>query len=149
MIAQISAGCTSFTAVLVAVRRCAEFGSESWNGPGTSTCDGACATTCTMLDAGRAFRSAGGPMTQCIYVTTHLSNIEDGSPEAVVPALAMSFVDWGFLSWAILGTLGTIVLMYAHYHKGMPLKPRALLYPIFGEKIMKNSVFGTIVDSFS
>src|SRR5699024_9380708 len=38
---------------------------------------------------------------------------------------------------------------YAHYHKGMPLKPRALLYPIFGEKIMKNSVFGTIVDSFS
>src|SRR5699024_12685201 len=59
------------------------------------------------------------------------------------------FVDWGFLSWAILGTLGTIVLMNAHYHKGMPLKPRALLYPIFGEKIMKNSVFGTIVDSFS
>src|SRR5699024_6308407 len=54
----------------------------------------------------------------------------------VVPALAMSFVDLGFLSWAILGTLGTIVLMYAHYHKGMPLKPRAFLYPIFGEKIM-------------
>src|SRR5699024_4895505 len=26
---------------------------------------------------------------------------------------------------------------------------RSFLYPIFGEKIMKNSIFGTIVDSFS
>src|SRR5699024_11938329 len=39
--------------------------------------------------------------------------------------------------------------MYAHYNKGMPLKPRSLLYPIFGEKIMKNSAFGTFVDVFS
>jgi glycine betaine transporter len=39
--------------------------------------------------------------------------------------------------------------MYAHYHKGMPLKPRTLLYPIFGEKIMKNSPLGTVVDAFS
>src|SRR5699024_1396443 len=28
-------------------------------------------------------------------------------------------------------------------------KPRALLYPIFGEKIMKKSVLGTVVDAFS
>src|SRR5699024_12443770 len=75
-------------------------------------------------------------------VPPHFSRIEAGSPEAAVPALAMSFVDWEFLSWAILGTLGTIVLMYAHYHKGMPLKPRAFLYPIFGEKIMKKSKIG-------
>src|SRR5699024_9153507 len=53
------------------------------------------------------------------------------------------------ISWTVLGTLGTIVLMYAHYNKGMPLKPRSLLYPIFGEKIMKNSAFGTFVDVFS
>src|SRR5699024_6902325 len=104
---------------------------------------------CTLLAAGGVFWAAAEPLCHFISVPPHFSNIEDGSPEAVVPALAMSFVDWGFLSWAILGTLGTIVLMYAHYHKGMPLKPRALLYPIFGEKIMKNSVFGTIVDSFS
>src|SRR5690625_5995861 len=39
--------------------------------------------------------------------------------------------------------------MYAHYNKGMPLKPRSLLYPIFGEKIMKNSAFGTFVVVFS
>src|SRR5699024_2528154 len=40
-------------------------------------------------------------------------------------------------------------IKYTNDHMSMPLKPRALLYPIFCEKIMKNSVFGTIVDSFS
>src|SRR5699024_5556267 len=44
---------------------------------------------------------------------------------------------------------GTIVLMYAHYHKGAPLKPRTLLYPIFGDKIIKNSPLGSFVDAFS
>src|SRR5699024_7197307 len=39
--------------------------------------------------------------------------------------------------------------MYGHYNKGMPLKKRAFLYAIFGEKIMKKSVLGTAVDSFS
>ncbi len=104
---------------------------------------------CTLLAGGGVFWAAAEPLSHFLTVPPHFSGIEDASPEAVVPALAMSFVDWGFLSWAILGTLGTIVLMYAHYHKGMPLKPRALLYPIFGEKIMKNNIFGTIVDSFS
>ncbi|MDY0410496.1 BCCT family transporter [Virgibacillus soli] len=104
---------------------------------------------CTLLAGGGVFWAAAEPLSHFLSVPPHFSGIEDGSPEAVVPALAMSFVDWGFLSWAILGTLGTIVLMYAHYHKGMPLKPRALLYPIFGERIMKKSIFGTIVDSFS
>src|SRR5690625_1408206 len=104
---------------------------------------------CTLLAGGGGFWAAAEPLSHFLAVPPHFTGIEGGTPEAVVPALAMSFVDWGFLSWAILGTLGTIVLMYAHYHKGMPLKPRALLYPIFGEKIMKNSVFRTIVDSFS
>ncbi len=104
---------------------------------------------CTLLAGGGVFWAAAEPLSHFLTVPPHFSGIEGGTPEAVVPALAMSFVDWGFLSWAILGTLGTIVLMYAHYHKGMPLKPRSLLYPIFGEKIMKNSILGTIVDSFS
>src|SRR5699024_1834015 len=77
---------------------------------------------------------------------SQFTDIADGSLEAIAPALALSFVDWGFLSWTVLGTLGTIVLMYAHYNKGMPLKPRSLLYPIFGEKIMKNNSFGRFFD---
>ncbi|MGM8366376.1 BCCT family transporter [Virgibacillus sp. W0181] len=104
---------------------------------------------CTLLAAGGVFWAAAEPLSHFLTVPPHFTGIEAGTPEAIAPALALSFIDWGFLSWAILGTLGTIVLMYAHYHKGMPLKPRSLLYPFFGEKIMKNSVFGTFVDTFS
>ncbi|WP_449355295.1 BCCT family transporter [Virgibacillus natechei] len=104
---------------------------------------------CTLLAAGGVFWAAAEPVSHFLTVPPHFSGIEAGSAEAVAPALATSFVDWGFLAWAILGTLGTFVLMYAHYHRGAPLKPRALLYPIFGDKIMKKSVLGTFVDVFS
>lgn len=104
---------------------------------------------CTLLAAGGVFWAAAEPLSHFLTVPPHFSGIEAGSPEAVSPALASSFVDWGFLAWAILGTLATIVLMYAHYHRGAPLKPRALLYPIFGDKIMHKSVLGTFVDTFS
>ncbi|WP_258871525.1 BCCT family transporter, partial [Halobacillus trueperi] len=47
-----------------------------------------------------------------------------------------------------LGTISAVVMMYGHYHKGMPMKPRTLLYPIFGEKL-RHSWIGTIIDAFS
>ncbi|CAM3862826.1 hypothetical protein ALCH109712_08675 [Alkalicoccus chagannorensis] len=58
------------------------------------------------------------------------SGTESRTVEAAAPALAQSFLHWGFLAWAILGTLSTMILMYAHYQKGMPWKPRSILYPI-------------------
>lgn len=64
-------------------------------------------------------------------------------------AFAQSFLHWGFTAWAILGTLSVIVMMYVHYNRGLPLKPRGLLYPIFGEKIYHKSVLGTSADIFS
>lgn len=104
---------------------------------------------CTLLAAGGVFWAAAEPLNHFLTVPPQFNNISPHTQEAVAPALATSFIDWGFLAWAILGTLGTFVLMYAHYHRGVPLKPRALLYPIFGDKIMKNSVLGTFVDVFS
>ncbi|MFD2629627.1 BCCT family transporter [Oceanobacillus kapialis] len=104
---------------------------------------------CTLLAAGGVFWAAAEPLSHFLTVPPHFSGVEPGTSEAVVPALATSFVDWGFVSWAILGTLGTIVLMYSHYHRNAPLKPRSLLYPIFGDKIMKKSALGTFVDAFS
>ncbi|WP_077595958.1 BCCT family transporter [Oceanobacillus kimchii] len=104
---------------------------------------------CTLLAAGGVFWAAAEPLSHFLTVPPHFSGIEAGTPEAIVPALATSFVDWGFVSWAILGTLGTIVLMYSHYHRNAPLKPRSLLYPIFGDKIMGKSALGTFVDAFS
>ncbi len=104
---------------------------------------------CTLLAGGGVFWAAAEPLYHFLSVPPHFDGISPGTSEAVTPALATSFVDWGFLAWAILGTLGTFVLMYAHYHRGAPLKPRTFLYPIFGDKIMEKSALGTFVDAFS
>ncbi|WP_241955958.1 BCCT family transporter, partial [Staphylococcus chromogenes] len=37
--------------------------------------------------------------------------------------------------------------MYAHYNKGMKLRPRTLLYPVFGDKIERNYT-GSVIDVF-
>ncbi|WP_184663078.1 BCCT family transporter [Texcoconibacillus texcoconensis] len=103
---------------------------------------------CTLLAGGGVFWAAAEPMNHFLTTPPMYDDVS-GTADAVIPALVQSFLDWGFLAWAILGTLSAIVLMYGHYNKGMPMKPRTLLYPIFGEKIMKNSVLGTLVDAFS
>ncbi len=103
----------------------------------------------TLLAGGGVFWAAAEPMYHFLSTPPNFAGpgVTSGTESAVVPAFAQSYLHWGFLAWSILGTLGTIVLMYAHYQKGMPLKPRTLLYPLLGEKIMKNSVLGTIIDA--
>ncbi|KGX87877.1 BCCT transporter [Pontibacillus halophilus JSM 076056 = DSM 19796] len=105
---------------------------------------------CTLLAAGGVFWAAGEPMYH--YLTTPPLLDEQGmsKADAVIPGLAQSFFHWGFTAWASLGTVATIVLMYAHYHKGYPLKPRTILYPMFGEKIFnRKSVIGSVADIVS
>lgn len=103
---------------------------------------------CTLLAGGGVFWSAAEPMYHFTSVPPLFSGIESGTKAAVGPALAQANLHWGFLAWAILGTLSAVVLMYAHYHRGVSLKPRAILYPLFGEKIM-NSWLGVFVDASS
>jgi len=103
----------------------------------------------TLLAGGGVFWAAAEPVYHFTSLPPLFKAAQSGTEQAVNPALAQSFMHWGFLAWAILGTLSVVVLMYGHYHKGMPLKPRTLLYPIFGEKIMSKSFLGTAVDSFS
>ncbi|MFQ3544017.1 BCCT family transporter [Halobacillus rhizosphaerae] len=102
----------------------------------------------TLLAGGGVFWAAAEPMYHFLSVPPHQSGIKGGTTAAVDPALAQSFMHWGFLAWAILGTISAVVMMYGHYHKGMPMKPRTLLYPIFGERL-RNSWFGTVIDAFS
>ena len=64
----------------------------------------------------------------------------------MAPALAQSFMHWGFLAWAMLGSLTGIIFMYLHYEKGLPLKPRTLLYPLFGDRVMRGPI-GALVDA--
>lgn len=104
---------------------------------------------CTLLAGGGVFWAAAEPMYHYMSVPPIFENMAAGGDKSVKVALAQSYLHWGFLAWAILGALSSIILMYAHYHRGMPLKPRSLLYPVFGEKIMKQSALGTAVDVFS
>ncbi|SDY13815.1 BCCT family transporter [Salimicrobium album] len=102
----------------------------------------------TLLAGGGVFWAAAEPITHFLTVPPSQGDLDAGTREAIAPALAQSFMHWGFLAWAILGTVSAVVMMYGHYQKGMPLKPRTLLYPIFGEKI-RTGWFATIVDAFS
>lgn len=100
---------------------------------------------CTLLAGGGVFFAAGEPVYHFV-VTPPAFSTEAGTPEAVAGALAQSFMHWGFLAWAILGTLTAIVLAHAHYVQGKPLQPRTLLYPVFGERVMSGA-FGGVVDA--
>ncbi|MCA0987152.1 BCCT family transporter [Guptibacillus algicola] len=102
----------------------------------------------TLLAGGGVFWAAAEPMYHFLTVPPSQSGIEAGTQAAIDPALAQSFMHWGFLAWAILGTISAVVMMYGHYHKGMPMKPRTLLYPIFGERL-RHSWIGTVIDAFS
>ena len=101
---------------------------------------------CTLLAGGGVFFAAGEPVYHFIAQTPPAFDTATGTPEAVKGALAQSFMHWGFLAWAVLGGLTSLVLVHAHYVNGQPLQPRTLLYPIFGDRVM-HGAFGGIVDA--
>ncbi|GAA4903352.1 BCCT family transporter [Ferrimonas pelagia] len=100
---------------------------------------------CTLLAGGGVFWAAAEPMAHFVSPPP-LYDAPSGSVEAGYNALSQSFMHWGFLAWAILGSLTAIVFSHLHYDKGLPLKPRTLLYPIFGQRVM-TGWFGAIVDA--
>lgn len=102
---------------------------------------------CTLLAGGGVFWAAGEPIAHFLS-SPPLFGAAAGSAEAVTPAIAQSFMHWGFLAWAILGSLSTVMLMHYHYEKGLPLAPRTLLYPVFGEHAIRGPI-GVIADASS
>lgn len=100
---------------------------------------------CTLLAGGGVFWAAGEPMAH-FTSPPPLFGVEGGTPEAVYPALAQSFMHWGFLAWAILGALTTLIYSHFHYEKGLPLAPRTLLYPLFGARALRGPI-GMIADA--
>ncbi len=103
---------------------------------------------CTLLAGGGVFWAAAEPMAHFTSPPPLFAaeGAETGTLQTAYNALAQSFMHWGFLAWAILGSLTGIIFMYLHYEKGLPLKPRTLLYPVFGDRVMKGPL-GAIVDS--
>ncbi|MGB0968334.1 MAG: BCCT family transporter [Halocynthiibacter sp.] len=102
---------------------------------------------CTLLAGGGVFWAAGEPIAHFLS-SPPLYGAESGTEDAVNAAIAQSFMHWGFLAWAILGSLSTVMLMHYHYEKGLPLAPRTLLYPVFGDKAI-NGPIGLIADASS
>jgi choline-glycine betaine transporter len=98
---------------------------------------------CTLLAGGGVFFAAGEPVYHFV-VTPPAFDTEAGTAAAAAPALAQSFTHWGFLAWAVLGSLTAVVLARAHYDQGKPLQPRTLLYPVFGEKAVSGKLGGVI-----
>ncbi|MFT5879771.1 MAG: glycine betaine transporter [Moritella sp.] len=103
---------------------------------------------CTLLAGGGVFWSAAEPIYHFITPPVSYPDIAGSTVAAVVPALSQSFLHWGFLAWSVLGTLATIVLMYAHHNHGIKLRPRALLFPILGDRL-ENHWFGAVIDACS
>ncbi len=100
---------------------------------------------CTLLAGGGVFWAAAEPMAH-FTAPPPLYAVATGTHEAVIAAMSQSYMHWGFLAWAILGSLTAVVMMRLHYQQGLPLQPRTLLYPVFGERVMHGWV-GALVDS--
>lgn len=101
---------------------------------------------CTLLAGGGVFWAAAEPMYHYLNAPAPLKDYATSENMRAMVGLAQAFVHWGFLAWAILGTSGAIVLLYAQ-EKGMPLRPRSLLYPL-GAKVVHSWV-GTATDIVS
>ena len=97
---------------------------------------------CTLMAGGGVFWAAAEPMYHFLTTPPHFEGRSEIDPATA--ALAQSFAHWGFLAWAILGSLGAMVMLYG-VERGMPLRPRTLLYPVMGERI-RTSWIGSVVD---
>ena len=100
---------------------------------------------CTLLAGGGVFWAAAEPIAHFVSAPPVYGATDDLQQRAI-NALSQAFMHWGFLAWAIVGSLSTIVVMHLHYDKGLPLKPRILLYPILGEKALKGQI-GAAIDA--
>ncbi|GAB2638339.1 BCCT family transporter [Vibrio panuliri] len=100
---------------------------------------------CTLLAGGGVFWAAAEPIAHFVSAPPFYSSNDSsiGLRDAAINALSQSFLHWGFLAWAILGCLSSIVLMHLHYDRGLPLKPRTLLYPVFGQR----AIYGWLGDT--
>ncbi|NLU69321.1 BCCT family transporter [Streptomyces sp. HNM0574] len=99
---------------------------------------------CTLLAGGGVFFAAGEPVQHYVQTPPFYEGVEAGSQAAAESALSQSFAHWGFLAWAVLGTLASVVMIRGE-ERGMPLRPRTLLYPLLGERV-RDSKLGSAVD---
>lgn len=101
---------------------------------------------CTLLAGGGVFWAAGEPIAHYLSTPPLFGDLSGDAAARAEAALAQAFLHWGFLAWAILGSLTTVMLMHYHYDMGLPLAPRTLLYPVFGDRAIHGPI-GLIADA--
>ena len=102
---------------------------------------------CTLLAGGGVFWSAAEPLLHFLNPPSYFSNIEGETELAVDSALATSFLHWGFLAWALVGS--TVAITFSLLaQRGYSLRPRSLLIPISSEKFA-NGIAGDLADGLS
>ena len=84
---------------------------------------------CTLLAGGGVFWSAAEPLYHFQTPSPVFGDITGGTAAAVDPALAVSFLHWGFLAWALVATTTTITFSILE-RRGEPLRPRSLMVNI-------------------
>ncbi|WP_087100631.1 BCCT family transporter [Nocardiopsis sp. JB363] len=97
----------------------------------------------TLLAAGGVFWAAAEPLAHYVDPPPQYADVSGGLDGAAI-ALAQTFTHWGFVGWAIGGSLATLVMMRG-VEKGLPLRPRTLLWPLLGEKV-RTHWLGTVAD---
>ncbi len=135
---------TFVVAIGLACSRCGNVRLGDRNGPEYGRFKWIAMIMSTLLAGGGVFFAAGEPLQHFVDPPPIYAGVRPGSQEAVSAALAQSFADWGFLAWAVLGSLGSIVMMRG-VQRGLPLRPRTLLHPLLGERV-RHSWLGTAVD---
>ncbi|CAM3698476.1 BCCT family transporter [Vibrio aquimaris] len=100
---------------------------------------------CTLLAGGGVFWAAAEPIAHFVNPPP-IYSAGTGPQQTAINALSQSFMHWGFLAWSIVGSLTSIVVMHLHYDKGLPLKPRILLYPILGKRVLDGHM-GALIDA--
>ena len=135
---------------LIGLALCVLPGSKTLMGglsmPEFSTFSWASMIMCTLLAGGGVFWAAGEPIAHFLSPPPVFGDLSGDVQAKAHAALAQSFLHWGFLAWAILGSLTTVMLMHYHYDKGLPLAPRTLLYPVFGDRAFTGPI-GLIADA--
>ncbi|WP_150237615.1 BCCT family transporter [Nocardiopsis quinghaiensis] len=116
-------------------------GSEA---PGFSRFSWIAMITTTLLAAGGVFWAAAEPIAHYASPPPQYADQVGGGAEGAAIAMAQSFVHWGFIGWAVGGSLATLVMMRG-VEKGMPLRPRTLLWPVMGERVRTHWI-GAVVD---
>jgi len=102
---------------------------------------------CTLLAGGGVFWSAAEPLFHFQTPAPYFKGVEGATAAAVDPALAVSFLHWGFLAWALVATTVTITFSIRE-RRGEPLRPRTLLVGLVPRELVDGPL-GDLADGLS